>query len=75
MPVFPDDPDVRSMLALKAGRENAMDELVQRHAERLVGFLRHYINSHTDAEDLAQETFASVWRVRASYQPVARFST
>ena len=75
MPAFPEDPNVRCMLALKAGRREALDELVQSNAPRLLAFLRHYAGTQEDAEDIAQLTFASVWEARNNYQPVARFST
>lgn len=75
MPEFPDDPDVRCMLALKAGRTGCLDEVIDRHAERLRRFLVRQRISPEDAEDILQETFANVWRARARWQPEARFST
>lgn len=75
MPEFPDDPDVRCMLALKAGRTASLDEVIERHAERLRRFLARQRVSPEDAEDILQETFANVWRARARWRPEARFST
>jgi RNA polymerase sigma-70 factor (ECF subfamily) len=75
MPAFPDDPDVRAMLAMKAGRASSLDEVIERHAARLRRFLARQHVTPEDAEDILQETFANVWQARMRWQPQARFST
>ncbi len=66
---------MRCMLALKAGRTASLDEVIERHAERLRRFLARQRVTPEDAEDILQETFANVWRARARWRPEARFST
>lgn len=72
---FLDDPDVRLMLAIKADVPGAFEELVSRHAPALFAFLYRHTGNAEDAEDLAQEAFARVYRARTGYEPTARFKT
>lgn len=50
-------------------------ELALRHLDRVVGFIYGLTGDATVAHDLAQEAFVRVYRHRARYRPVARFST
>ncbi len=72
---FLEDPDVRLMLDVQAERPGAFEELVTRHSAPLVNFLFRHAGSQEDAEDLAQEVFAKVYRARGGYAPSARFRT
>ncbi|MEZ6044562.1 MAG: sigma-70 family RNA polymerase sigma factor [Planctomycetaceae bacterium] len=69
------DPDVRLMLRVRDGDENAFSQLVQNYQDRIVGIFSHILGDHEAAEDLAQETFLRVYRTRRGYQPNAKFST
>lgn len=70
-----DDPDVRLMLDVQADVPQAFEALVARHSASLVAFLDRHVGNVDDAEDLAQEVFARVYRARGRYVPTARFRT
>lgn len=69
------DPDIRLMLAVRAGDQSAFAELVERYQHRLVGVMNHLVGHPQEAEDLAQEVFLRVFRTRLKYSPKAKFST
>jgi len=50
--------------------------LVERHQDRLFGFLRRFLPGAADCEDVAQDVFLAAYRNLASYRPAAaQFST
>jgi len=63
------------MLRVQEGDAGAFEQLVALWQDRLVTLFRHQTGDHATAEDLAQEVFMRVYRSRAGYRPVARFST
>lgn len=69
------DPDVRLMLRVKAGDQQAFKELFAKHQRKIVNFSRRYLGSVARAEDAAQETFLRLYRARADYQPQTKLST
>jgi RNA polymerase sigma-70 factor (ECF subfamily) len=69
------DPDIRLMLRVRDDDAAAFAELVGRFQHRLVAVLHHIAGSPDEAEDLAQEVFLRVYRVRKKYRPKAKFST
>lgn len=69
------DPDVRLMLAVRAGDATAFESLVLRYQNRLLTVLEHQTGSRDLAEDLTQEVFLRVFRARNTYLPGAKFST
>lgn len=69
------DPDIRLMLRVKDNDPTAFAELVDLYRHRLVTVLHHLLGRPEEAEDLAQEVFLRVYRVRAKYRPRAKFST
>lgn len=58
-----------------AGHDAALNDLMDRHATGVFHFLCRMLNIEDDANDLAQETFARVFRARVRFRPEARFST
>jgi RNA polymerase sigma-70 factor, ECF subfamily len=70
-----DEQDRQDMQSLAAGREFALDALINRHGARLFNYLTRYLGSHAEAEDCVQETFVRVYLHRARFRPAARFST
>ncbi len=70
-----DDEDKQAMAALAAGQDTAMNGLMRRWKDRLIGFLLRMVNDHSTACDLAQETFVRIYRHRSSYNPHQSFST
>ncbi len=69
------DPSVALMLRLRAGHEDALDELVERWQTPLLNFFYRSLGSYEHAEDLTQLVFIRLYRAAASYEPRAQFST
>jgi RNA polymerase sigma-70 factor (ECF subfamily) len=69
------DPDIRLMLRVRDDQPGAFQELVDLYQHRLVTVMHHLVGSKEEAEDLAQEAFLRVYRVRKKYRPRAKFST
>lgn len=72
------DPNARDradMERLIAGHDAALNDLMERHATAVFHFLCRMVGNEDDANDLAQETFARVFRARASFQTGEKFST
>jgi RNA polymerase sigma-70 factor (ECF subfamily) len=70
-----DAQDREDMGRLAAGHDAALNDLMERHAASVFHFLCRRLGNEDDANDLAQETFARVFRARESFRPDARFST
>lgn len=70
------DPEVRLMLRVREGDDEAFTQLVSRYQHRLVSLFAGMLDGDTAAaEDLAQDVFLRVYRARNGYQPTAKFST
>jgi RNA polymerase sigma-70 factor, ECF subfamily len=72
------DPHARDradMERLMAGQDAALNDLMERHATPVFCFLCRMVGNEEDASDLAQETFARVFRARANFRPAEKFST
>lgn len=67
--------DRADMERLMTGQEAALNDLMERHAAPVFGFLCRMVGNEDDANDLAQETFARVFRARASFRLNEKFST
>lgn len=63
------------LLAIRCqlGERDAFDELIERHAERLRGYLRRVAASEADADDLVQDTWLRVLRGLPGLREPARF--
>ena len=76
-PLTPDS--APSELALieraRAGDEDAFEQLVVRHADRVYGALRRFGLEPGDAEDVAQEVFLRAWRGLTLFEGRAQLST
>src|SRR5690242_14820435 len=70
-----DDPEVRLMLRVRDGDEEAFAQLTARYSARVFGFFCRRLNDRQEAEDLTQEVLLRLFRSRHRYQPRARFST
>jgi RNA polymerase sigma-70 factor, ECF subfamily len=60
------DSDVVQRLA--KGDRDAVAELYDRHAARVLGLAYRIVRNSTDAEDVVQEVFSQAWRTAPSYQ-------
>lgn len=67
--------DRADMARLAAGRDDALNDLMERHAGSLFGFLQRMLADEEAARDLAQETFVRVFQHRQRFRPDADFST
>lgn len=63
------------MNKLVAGHDAALNELMDRHAERLFHYLLRLLQNETEASDLAQESFVRVYQHRTRYKTEHKFST
>lgn len=70
-----EDPDVQLMLAVKRDDAAAFEALFRKHIAPVVGFALPFVGSRAQAEEVAQEAFAQVYRTRHRYQPHAKFTT
>ena len=67
--------DRQDMARLAAGHDSALNDLMNRHAQRLFHYLIRQLRDESDAEDAAQETFVRVFQNRSRFDPKHRFST
>lgn len=70
-----DPTDEQLAIRARDGDGQAFNRLMQRHAPRLVQFLRRQVGSRADAEDVAQNTFIAIHRNLARYDPSRAFVT
>jgi RNA polymerase sigma factor (sigma-70 family) len=71
----PEELDRACMARLITGHDAALNELMERHGERLFHFLVRHLQNETDAADLAQEAFVRVYQNRSKYDRRQKFST
>jgi RNA polymerase sigma-70 factor (ECF subfamily) len=67
-PPPPATSDDRLMRLLQRGDAQAFGAFYERHSGAVVAVARRYVRDPQLAEEVAQETFLSVWRYRARYQ-------
>lgn len=67
--------DCDLMVQTSAGDLRAFETLVERHRDRLQGFLYRLCWNWEEASDCAQETFVRLWLARRNYRPQAKFTT
>jgi RNA polymerase sigma-70 factor, ECF subfamily len=72
-----DDPerDLRLMLRIRNGDEEAFQQLVEIHQHRVVGTCARMLGDDTEAEDVAQQVFIRIWKSAARWEPSAKFTT
>jgi RNA polymerase sigma-70 factor (ECF subfamily) len=70
-----EDQDRADMARLTAGRETALNDLMQRHGGRLFHYLMRAVQNEDEAADLAQEAFVRVYQNRARFDSRQKFST
>src|SRR5438552_16189118 len=71
----PDGQDAQDMARLVAGGDAALNDLMERHAEKLFHYLYRSLQDESDAADLAQEAFVRVYQSRAKFDARQKFST
>jgi RNA polymerase sigma-70 factor (ECF subfamily) len=70
-----DEQDAQDMARLVRGHDAALNDLMERHAEKLFHYLVRSLQVEADAADLAQETFVKIYQNRAKFDPQQKFST
>jgi RNA polymerase sigma-70 factor (ECF subfamily) len=63
------------MLRVRDDDASAFEELMLRYQDRVVALLVHIVGRSDLAEDLAQDVFLRIYRIRKRYLPGAKFST
>jgi RNA polymerase sigma-70 factor (ECF subfamily) len=67
--------DRADMARLAGGHEEALNDLMERHAEAVFRLLYRMLGNEEEADDLAQETFVRVHQHRAGFNPDLKFTT
>jgi len=63
------DRDDESLLAaVRDGSEHAFNMLIDRHQQAVRTFLRGLLSNHSEADDIAQETFLAAWTQAKSFR-------
>lgn len=70
-----EDPDADLMALVADGDASAYRGLIDRHADRLLGFAHRLVGDRASAEDIIQDSFLSVWRSAATWTPQAKVTT
>lgn len=68
-----DDPEL--VLRVSEGDVPAYRELVRRHGAKLQNFAARLMRDSTEAEDVVQDTFLTLWQRASDYRPKARVTT
>lgn len=71
----PEELDVQDMGRLAAGQDAALNDLMERHAQKLHHYLLRCLRDEEEAADLSQETFVRVYQHRARFDSGQKFST
>jgi len=70
------DPDLDLVRGIAEGEATAFRALVDRHLDRVLRLAERLMSNRADAEEIAQEVFARVWRHAANWKSGnARYST
>lgn len=67
--------DLEDVRASQRGDREAFDRLVERYQRAVYRLCYRYVNSHEDANDLAQETFLKAYRAIDRFRGDSAFST
>jgi RNA polymerase sigma-70 factor, ECF subfamily len=65
----PEASDAELIQRIGEGDRDAFESLYDRYARPVYGFALRRLRDRSQAEDVAQETFASVWRSASSFKP------
>ena len=71
----PDELDAADMRRLVSGYDAALNDIMERHGERLFYYLIRSLQNEDEAADLAQEAFVRVYQNRAKFNGRHKFST
>jgi len=63
------------MRRVATGDDDAFKALVYRYQRQILNLTFRYLGNRSEAEDLTQEVFFSVWKSARNYKPKAKFTT
>ncbi|MDR0534662.1 MAG: sigma-70 family RNA polymerase sigma factor [Verrucomicrobiales bacterium] len=69
-----DDPDLELVQRLQSGHDDALNDLMTRHQERVHRFIWHYVQHEHDARELTQEVFVRVYFNINKFNPRSFFA-
>jgi RNA polymerase sigma-70 factor (ECF subfamily) len=72
---LPREAEGEAIEASRRGEREAFDRLVLRYQRDVYRLCYRYVNSHEDANDLAQEVFLKAWRAIGRFRGDSAFST
>jgi RNA polymerase sigma-70 factor (ECF subfamily) len=75
IPGSENDPDLELIQKTAEGDENAFEQLITKHEDKVYSTVYRYVGDRTEAEDVAQEVFVKVWQKAGSFRGKSRFST
>ena len=67
--------DARILRGLRAGIEEAYEELIERYEQQLYGMTYRLLGNQTDAADVVQEVFLKVFRTINSFREQSSLRT
>jgi RNA polymerase sigma-70 factor (ECF subfamily) len=70
-----DELDRQDMAQLAAGHDASLNELMDRHGQKLFHYLCRIVLDETDAAELAEETFVKIYQNRVRFDGKRKFST
>jgi RNA polymerase sigma-70 factor (ECF subfamily) len=70
-----EDPDLALVQDLQAGKDRALNSLMDRHREGLFRFVLRQVRNEAEALELTMETFVRAYFNIGKFRPVARFAT
>lgn len=71
----PSVPEAELLAALRAGREDAFEQLVRTHSGRMLSVCRRILRNEEEAKDAVQEAFISAFRGISSFEGTSRLGT
>jgi RNA polymerase sigma-70 factor (ECF subfamily) len=72
VPAAAADPDVALMLLVQTGDQAAFAELFRKLSPRVLRFVRRFVGSDAQAEEVTQDVFVQIFRFRHRYRPESR---
>lgn len=73
--VVPPTDEADLLSALRAGRDEAFEQLVRTHSGRMISVCRRILRSEEEAKDAVQEAFVSAFRAIQSFEGTCRLGT
>lgn len=74
-PKYADDIDLQLMARVKAGDDEAFNQLMLRHEKTVVNLVYRFTGNREIAGDLAQEVFLRIYRASGRFEAKAKFFT